>query len=361
MNEALKLDNINKYLESIGIEEKENFLYVQLDEGVANALAKSFILHFGKDKITFIELTLTGDFTNKCFDILREDIISINCKEGMVFNKLDIITKTKRLKLKFNKSIIGSSWQKENLIKLLKNNFKSEVKKGDEELSKDNVRKSSENNNTNLKKSPITPNERNFESADNNKIASIGKLLGIAVSIVLFIFIFIIWPNKNLKSDYSISELMEVFMESDFLISRAGASEKAKDFLIEHEDMFPIQDEEYEMYVNKEIEYKHLTKNIQEVGNEFIYRLGNVVDIKVKQKGGTTYTVVHIGGDKINLLTKERKPGDNYYLVYKGELPNIYSGAYVLFLAIPYEEASFNDVNGETTSVIVCAAGYIGQ
>lgn len=365
MNEALKLNNINNYLDSIGIKEKGNFLYAQLDEGISNVLVKSFLLNFGHDKITFIEMTFTGNFANKYFDVLREDIISINCKDGMIFNKIEIVTKSERFKFKSNKVISGSPWQKDNSINLLKNNFNSDIKKSDKELVNDNMTELSENDNSDLEEGSVIYKEHKIETTDNNKKnKKIGKLLGITVSIILAVFIFIIWTDKNRESEkmgtnnYKHEEVAgwELSPKAQVVLNMAGAfqgsdlSEKAFNVLSENEELFPSSYNEYSEYLDMDLDYKDIIKNVNKMGNSLYYCKGTTLFIQESEsKGIGDFTLLQLADGNSNLHT----------IIYFSTTPNVYEGDRVEIVSLPLGILLDKDKYGKDTLSLLSIAADI--
>lgn len=75
---------------------------------------KYYIAAFYPNEIILAELTSNGNFSDEWIMLSKEDINSLDVKKGIMQYKIDIQTDDKKLKLKCNKFILNTSWQKEN-------------------------------------------------------------------------------------------------------------------------------------------------------------------------------------------------------------------------------------------------------
>ena len=376
MNEAFNLDNMTTYMKDLNIKPENNVVYGQVTAGLGKTMLlggfvgfayKHFLLHFNTDKITVIGLTSTGNFGYKDSVILMKDISNINFKKGKIQDSLTIYGKGDEVKFKLSKVLLGSAWQKENLDNLIQKNFYFNKEKN----FKDNIEEGSEE--TTIKdirdNETVTKEDEYFEdsndSIDNKsaiaqikKPSKIGKILGlVAIAVaVIFAFIFIISPTENEKVG-----IMKEIMSSDIFINKTGASINAKDFIKEHEEFFPAENDDYKQYLNENIQYKHLTKNIQNVGDELIYTFGNILQISEINVKGKNVTIIHLEDLQVDFMKNEKKPGNHYYFVYFGVLPSVYEGDTIQVVGLPYEGASFNNSSGGITDIIVCTTVGIGK
>lgn len=372
MNEAFNLDNMATYMKGLNIKPENKVVYGQITAGLGSTMLlggfvgfayKHFLLHFSTDKITIIGLTSTGNFTYKDSAILMKDIKSVNFKKGTKQDSLILHGKGDKVKFKLSKVLLGYSWQKENLNNLIQKNFyfnkENNIEQGSEETITNNI----QDNDPTAKEDEYFDNSNN--SNDNESVISkikkpskTGKILGIIAiaAAVIFAFIFIIFPTENEKVG-----IMKEIMSSDIFINKTGASTNAKDFIKEHEEFFPAENDDYKQYLNENIQYKHLTKNIQNVGDELIYTFGNVLQISEINVKGENVAIIHLEDLQVDFMKNEKKPGNHYYFIYFGVLPSVYEGDTIQVVGLPYEGASFDNSSGGITDIIVCTTVGIGK
>lgn len=126
MNEAMKIKNIEKAMEPLGISIKENFVYGYTEPGLLSSLTygafssfvdmEHFLLIFTKEEVVLVGLTLMGDFSDSYIRIPRKDIELFHAKKGLIQYKLQLkIKDEKKITIKANKIIAAAKWQKANL------------------------------------------------------------------------------------------------------------------------------------------------------------------------------------------------------------------------------------------------------
>ena len=127
-------------------------------------------------------------------------------------------------------------------------------------------------------------------------------------------------------------------------------SDKALAFINEHENFFPgnssirgaISD-----YVDNEITFGHLTKNISKYGDKLISVYGTVIDIYEDDE--VPYTYIHILDDN----------NKSYVLYYYGILDDVLENSYVSAYALPLTITTFENMQAEYTEAVLCAASYV--
>lgn len=127
-------------------------------------------------------------------------------------------------------------------------------------------------------------------------------------------------------------------------------NEKAKTFMKEHKEYFPGNSDiqgAISDFVDYEITYAHLTKNINKYGDKLIHISGDVIDISESDDGSLTY--LHLSDFD----------GNNYIIYYLGSLDNIFEGNYTWGYALPLDVISFENMGGSYTEAVVCAGCYI--
>lgn len=132
MNEALKIENIKKYFAAIDRTVTTNFTYGYREPKkrwflLGGALAafkyKYYIIAFYPDEIVLAPLTSMGKFKEDYQVIPKEDIQTIAVKKGLIQYKVTIQMNEEKIKLKCNKFILNTPWQKENTTYLENNHW----------------------------------------------------------------------------------------------------------------------------------------------------------------------------------------------------------------------------------------------
>ena len=132
MNEAMKMENIHEYFGEIGKTIDNNVVMGYTDPrkrdffflGAFSALKmKSYLIAFYSDEIVLAGLTTTGKFNEQRIHIPKKDIQSIKVKKGIMQYRIVIQTNEEKIKLRCNKFIFRTPWQKENTTYLENQNW----------------------------------------------------------------------------------------------------------------------------------------------------------------------------------------------------------------------------------------------
>lgn len=122
----------------------------------------------------------------------------------------------------------------------------------------------------------------------------------------------------------------------------------AEAFLEEHESFFPAKDaEKLSKFTDTSVEYKHLNKNIDKYGDELFY--------------GSPMYVLEIGEELISedfyLTTIQTidKDGNDFVILYRGELPEIFEKDEVSVYGLPIGLSAFDNIGGGTTKAVLLA------
>jgi len=135
MNEALKIENIKEYFAAIDRTVTTNFTYGYREPrkrwfllwGAYTAFKyKYYIIAFYPDEIVLAPLSAMGKFKEDYQVIPKEAIQAIEVKKGLMQYKVTIQTNEEKIKLKCNKFILNTPWQKENTIYLENNGWHAE-------------------------------------------------------------------------------------------------------------------------------------------------------------------------------------------------------------------------------------------
>lgn len=119
-------------------------------------------------------------------------------------------------------------------------------------------------------------------------------------------------------------------------------------------DLFPATGEkvkELKQLVDKNVEYKHLSKNITKYTGTMFSDEGYVISIEeVDQTDIGSVSVLHVMNDDQN----------SYQIVYPGSL-DIFEEDYVEFVGVPTIMSGFDNVSGGYTNIAMIVGSYVGK
>ena len=130
-------------------------------------------------------------------------------------------------------------------------------------------------------------------------------------------------------------------------------SSKAKDFLKENGDLFPV--DKYSnidsSLIDRSIDYKKISKNQDNFGDKLMeIDYAYVISIYETKISDNEYiTEIQVVDESYN----------NYIIYYYGALDNIYDDSDIKIVGLPLGNTSFSNVGGGTTLAIVLAGSYI--
>ena len=156
--------------------------------------------------------------------------------------------------------------------------------------------------------------------------------------------------SGSAADEYKASFLSFVDENSGQNFSNYQKSEKAYNFISANPGMFPSSSDVYGPHLNPDLEFKHVTKDITAVGEEFMAIDGTVLSIYANPTESE-------GVEKVTELEIVDSSFNYYNLVYFGELPDIYSEDTVHAVFLPYALISFpNQAGGSTVGILSYAA-----
>ncbi len=145
---------------------------------------------------------------------------------------------------------------------------------------------------------------------------------------------------KNGKFTPSKYELIESLGDCDSM--RFSPSEHSENFIKSHEEFFPANDSiDLSEYIDTTLSYKNLIKSPDKYGDKLI----NLSNYKISQ----IFENEMWGYTSTCFLAYSSEYDDYVYVVYLGELPNIYEGSVVTIEGLPISNSSFENVGGGTT------------
>lgn len=152
--------------------------------------------------------------------------------------------------------------------------------------------------------------------------------------------------NENIDSP------LEIYMSvSDNDVIPYVVNEKAAEFLKTHTDYFPSNNyNQIAGEVDSSIEYKHVEKNSEQYGNKLM-ELAELYVMSISEtdlEDGKAFTEV------------ETTDGDSfYYIIYIGELADIFKGDTIKADGLPLSISSYENTSGGSTTTLVMAGAYI--
>lgn len=157
---------------------------------------------------------------------------------------------------------------------------------------------------------------------------------------------------------YKVATYMKLFVPKlDELNGNGEGAEfpsTATEFIKSKIDLFPATGEkiaETKKLVDKNVQFKHLNKNISKYTSAMFSDKGYVVSIEeVEQTEIGTISILHVLNDEQN----------SYQIVYPGEL-EIFEEDMVEFVGIPTLVSGFDNVSGGHTNVVMIVGSYIGK
>ncbi len=127
-------------------------------------------------------------------------------------------------------------------------------------------------------------------------------------------------------------------------------SEKASSFINEHKDFFPGNSKNkgaISDYVDYDITYGHLTKNISKYGDKLISLYGTVIDVWEDEELNLTY---------LHILDYE---GKSYIVYHLGILDDVLEETDVSVYALPLTITTFENMQAQYTEAVLCAGCYV--
>lgn len=129
MNEAIKQENIEKKLNTLGIEPDNNYLYAVkyplgiwwLPHRLSVFMIKHYVIVFTKKDIVLIPVNIWGDFIeDKSPTYIPRETVDIRWKNGIVMNSLILKSNGKKQKYFISNVTVGIAWQKDHWLHLSK-------------------------------------------------------------------------------------------------------------------------------------------------------------------------------------------------------------------------------------------------
>lgn len=162
--------------------------------------------------------------------------------------------------------------------------------------------------------------------------------------------------NTNVVQDVPDQELPSIVVLYENLGSNEAipytVTDKAKNFLQEHENMFPAKDEVDADLINYSVDYRQVLKNEKKFGDKLMYIAdAGVVEIHEDEYSEGEYIT------SLNITDGEQQ----YIVYYIGELDKIFEDSEVSVIGLPLGTSFFENTAGGTTQVIVLAGTQIEE
>ncbi len=128
--------------------------------------------------------------------------------------------------------------------------------------------------------------------------------------------------------------------------------EKSIEFMNEHPNFFPGSENiqgAISDFVDEQITFAHLTKNISKYGDGLVSVYGVVIDIEESEDGDVTY---------MHILDYD---GNSYVLYYLGTLEDVFEESEVYVYALPFALTTFENMDATYTEAVTGAACFVGE
>lgn len=141
---------------------------------------------------------------------------------------------------------------------------------------------------------------------------------------------------------------------SSIFLGTLELNDATLEFIGTHENIFPATTEEEKAeamaLVDSSIEYKHLSKSTSNYLDKLIYfKRQEIIQADEFTMWGHTFT---------SIVTANQNYSDHHFIFYDGAI-DIFDGDNITFVSLPVGSASYNNVSGGSTNVIVSIASII--
>lgn len=141
---------------------------------------------------------------------------------------------------------------------------------------------------------------------------------------------------------------------SSIFLGTLELNDTTLEFISAHENIFPVTTEEEKAeamgLVDSSIEYKHLSKSTSNYLDKLIYfKMQEIIQTDEFTMWGHTFT---------SIVTADQNYSNYHFIFYDGAI-DIFDGDNITFVSLPVGSASYNNVSGGSTNVIVSIASII--
>lgn len=141
---------------------------------------------------------------------------------------------------------------------------------------------------------------------------------------------------------------------SSIFLNTMELNDTTLEFIRAHENIFPATTEEEKSetmgLVDSSIEYKHLSKSTSNYLDKLIYfKMQEIIQTDEFTMWGHTLT---------SIVTADQNYSNFHFIFYDGTI-DIFDGDNITFVSLPVGSASYNNVSGGSTNVIVSIASII--
>lgn len=131
-------------------------------------------------------------------------------------------------------------------------------------------------------------------------------------------------------------------------------NDKAVQFLKNHDDLFSVKSENQlsdKSLIDYDLQYKHIAKNPDKYGDKLMVLPDLLVGQIFETDLGEDQYFTEINASDVN--------GQQFYLLYNGELEDIFEEDAISVVGLPLGTSSFDNIEGGQTLVAVLAASYV--
>jgi len=156
--------------------------------------------------------------------------------------------------------------------------------------------------------------------------------------------------KSNVSNERSPAFLYEALQKTE--TTPFTLTEKAKVFLKENPSLFSTKSKDaLASFVNSDIEYKHLNKNINNYGDKLI-KLSEAYVVEIAEE--------ELEKDfKVTTINVMDENENQYMVYYIGAVEDVFEKDIISVYGLPIGQSGFENTNGGSTNCIILAGSYV--
>ena len=154
-------------------------------------------------------------------------------------------------------------------------------------------------------------------------------------------------------TSYTALDFYAAFQENEVI--PYTLNEKATQFLTEHDDFFPLNIDNGAEITDDTIDYSIEARQVLKNSDKYGDKLMMLPPTQVVQIQEAAIDDTHY----ITFLNIADYDGQQYYIIYNEELPEIFDGDFINVIGLPLGSNTFDNVEGGQTWVVILAGCHI--
>lgn len=188
----------------------------------------------------------------------------------------------------------------------------------------------------------------NINTSKNIPLLILAGVLGISILIGGIIFLLIVVRGK-LQGKYTALKLYQELEDNEVI--PYSLTDQTKSFLKKHNELFPANEGIDSSFVDYTADSRQILKNPGKFGDKLVY-LPSVSVVQV----GETEIADNEYLTEVNVMDGNYQ---SYYVIYRGELPDVYENTEVTIYGLPLGVANYENIGGGATITIVLAGAEV--